>query len=119
AWRQRSFPDGSWSNGVGLFGFETTTNIYLPDLFRSFIAPPDQGGPVTVYFRTHLNWPVAPLGVTLRATALLDDGAVFYLNGFEVGRLRVPANQSFQTLAGGQSSKGLPEELVFPSNSLF
>src|SRR5258708_34051 len=90
AWAHPPVPDNSWSNGFGLFGFETTSNVYLPDVFRSFIAPLSQGGPVTAYFRTHFPWPPNPLvGVTLRAKALLDDGAVFYLNGVEVGRLRV------------------------------
>src|SRR6185295_13790000 len=119
AWRQQGFPDGSWSNGIGLFGFETTSNVYLPDPFRSFLTPPNQGGPVTAYFRTHFTWPqVPPPCLMLRATALLDDGAVFYLNGVEVGRLRVPPNQVFQTLATNQASEGQPEELVFLAETL-
>src|SRR6185369_27058 len=35
SWFQPSFNDSSWASGFGLFGFETTPNLYLPDSFRS------------------------------------------------------------------------------------
>jgi len=119
AWSQPGFPDNAWATGFGLFGFENSSNEYLPDFFRTFIAPPNQGGPVTVYFRTHFTWPQSPLsGVTLRASALLDDGAVFYLNGIEAGRLRVPPGQNFLTPADLQTFEGWPETVLFPDGLL-
>jgi hypothetical protein len=47
------------------------------------LTRPDRGGPVTVYFRTRFQFNEATTGVTLYSESLVDDGAVFYLNGME------------------------------------
>jgi hypothetical protein len=45
----------------------------------------------SAYFRTHYQFPATPVGaVALIASNVVDDGAVFHLNGKEVGRLRMP-----------------------------
>ena len=52
------------------------------------------------YFRTHFNFPTNPgAGVTLVSSNLIDDGAVFWLNGMEVGRLRMSGVPVRTTLA--------------------
>src|SRR6185295_14884146 len=46
----------------------------------------------TYYFRTHFTYANSQVtGISLTASNLLDDGAVFYLNGAEVGRIAMPA----------------------------
>ena len=87
AWRAANYDDSFWPVGLGLFGFETTTLPY-PIQTRWRVDPTR----LTFYARTHFQWnlpqPIGPL--RLRATTYLDDGAVFYLNGQEIGRLRMP-----------------------------
>ena len=88
AWREPDFDDSFWYSGVGLFGFESLPEFY-PYPFQTMWLPID--GRVTYYVRTHFQWdgPLNWPDVLLRATNYIDDGAVFYLNGQEVGRLRL------------------------------
>jgi hypothetical protein len=54
--------------------------------------PNNPGYPfLTYYFRTHFAFTNTLSGVTLQLEAYVDDGAVFYLNGTEIYRLRMPA----------------------------
>jgi len=119
-WRSPGFDDSTWFAGQGLFGFETTPNEYLPYTFQTFIPAPDQsGGHITVYYRTHFNWNGALTNFSLISTNYIDDGAVYYLNGVEVGRLRVNGNPpSYSTFAQQQNSEGVAEFLNFPTASL-
>jgi len=94
AWRAAGYDDSGWSTGFALFGFETTPQVY-PYPFQTFSPSPDQGGPNTIYLRTHFNWSGSTAGWSLIATSYVDDGAVFYLNGVEAGRVRINANPVF------------------------
>lgn len=119
AWRAPGFADSAWSSGKGLFGFETTPAIY-PYPFNTTVPAPDQAqGHVTVYFRTHFQWTNPFTSFELIATNYLDDGAVFYLNGTEAGRLRVTANPVLYTsFAQSQPNEGQPETLSFATDKL-
>jgi hypothetical protein len=53
-----------------------------------------------MYFRTRFNFAGDAAHSLLRVEALVDDGAVFYLNGVELSRLGMPAGPvAFGTLA--------------------
>jgi len=53
---------------------------------------PSTGFPYTTYsFRTHFKATDVSAGATLSVSAYIDDGAVFYLNGREIHRIRMPA----------------------------
>lgn len=119
AWRAPAFDDSTWSTGLGLFGRETTLAKY-PYPFQTAIPSPSQtGGHITVYYRTHFSWNNSLTNFQLIATNYVDDGAVFYLNGTEVGRLRISANPVLYTsTASDQSNEGMPEVLTFPTNNL-
>jgi hypothetical protein len=114
AWREPEFDDSSWNSGIGLFGFESTPAVY-PYPFQTTWQPID--GRLTYYVRTHFQW-VGPLNwpdVLLRTTNYIDDGAVFYLNGREVGRVRLPTNVviEFNTPALVPPVEGQPDILEF------
>src|SRR6185436_19013180 len=47
-------------------------------------------GPVTSYFRTHFNFFGNPATARIKLRYAVDDGAVFYLNGAEFFRVRMP-----------------------------
>lgn len=83
-WNTRGFSDASWSFGNSLFYVEGSA---LP-------APKSTAltlGRTTYYFRTSFNFTGNTDGATLTLSPVIDDGAVFYLNGQEVFRLGMPA----------------------------
>ena len=118
AWKDLGYDDSSWPSGAALFGFATNQTPYLPWIFRTPIAPPGQGGEITAYYRTHFSWTNTTGTVVLTATNQINDGAVFFLNGVEVGRLRVPPNQDSATLATRQPNEGVAEVLTFSAANL-
>ena len=78
-WFDPAFDDSSWAAGKGLFYFDS----------RALPAPkgtPLKLGKSTYYFRTHFSAADAGRG-TLNLSTIIDDGAVFYLNGKEIFRL--------------------------------
>jgi len=94
SWYQPAYADSAWPTGPGVLYVEDAT---LPGPKNT----PLQLGQLTYYFRTHFSLETDPASVTsLAMTALVDDGAVFYLNGREVYRLGMPAGAiSHTTLA--------------------
>ena len=86
AWRTGNYDDmaAGWQSGPQLFGDDP--NSY-PLAFASPLPVPH---PITMYFRHRFNFIENPLRVTLVASNLVEDGAVFYLNGVRVGDIRVP-----------------------------
>src|SRR6185503_7714639 len=45
---------------------------------------------MTFYFRTHVILASNLSGAILTASNLIDDGAIFYINGREINRVRMP-----------------------------
>jgi hypothetical protein len=87
-WQAPGYNDGSWSGpGPGLLYIENSA-LNQP---KSTQIAPQSSFPVapTYYFRTHFNFTPDPAGVTLYFTNYIDDGAVFYLNGTEIRRIRM------------------------------
>jgi hypothetical protein len=100
-WLDPSYDDtqAGWSPGQGLFGYTTTPGAYPP------IHTTLSSGPNTYYFRTHFNWNNLPDNVAFVVTNYLSDGAVFYLNGVEVNRVRMPAGTvDYSTAATGTNA---------------
>lgn len=117
-WYPSAYNDSAWSNGIGLFGFETTPAIY-PYAFNTTIPAPNVvGGQITVYYRTHFTGSSSYTNVTLISTNYVDDGAVYYLNGVKVGSVRMPAAVTFATLATNLPVEGVPDILSFSAANL-
>src|SRR5216117_1024638 len=108
AWRTNTYTeDAVWQGpGMGLLGFENSVPYpygNYPVNTELTISP----SITNYYFRTTFNFLGNTTGLSLVATNFIDDGAVIYLNGTEVGRFRVPANQTAATLAsGGPAAEG-------------
>jgi hypothetical protein len=102
-WKNPEFDDTSWNSGKGGFGYPAggapvTINTTLPT-----------GAPVA-YLRTHFDWNNDIAGIVLVAATFLSDGGVFYLNGQEVRRIRMPSGSiSFNTAATNGSFSLSPE----------
>jgi len=100
-WLDSSYDDtqAGWSSGQGLFGYTPSPGAYPP------IQTALSSGPNTYYFRTHINWNNLPDNVAFVVTNYLSDGAVFYLNGAEINRVRMPAGTvNYPTVATGTNS---------------
>jgi hypothetical protein len=103
-WRNSSFNDAAWSNGVSKFGFggdgEVTT-----------LARTNANGStnMTFYFRRQFYVP-SPLAVqSLTARLIRDDGAVIYLNGSELWRDSMPAGTITYTTPATATISGADE----------
>ena len=95
-WTANGFDDSAWTgSGPGLFWVDASglpnPNIPLP-MLTQMPANPATGYPYPTYcLRTHCTYTNELNGVSLEFTDYLDDGAVFYLNGKEIQRVRMPA----------------------------
>lgn len=86
-------------------GMVTSTNTPLPT------------GPTTYYFRKAFNYS-GDRNVTLRLNTLVDDGAIFYLNGQELYRLNMtgsPTNVSNPAFSGQIT---VPAFMLVPGNNV-
>jgi len=84
-WRAAGYDDSGWSNGPGLLGVESAA---LPREIQTDLAL--GGGRITYYFRKDFNLVGDTNGVDLKLAHILDDGAIFYMNGSEVYRTNMP-----------------------------
>ncbi|MBT3842823.1 MAG: hypothetical protein HN969_09075 [Verrucomicrobia bacterium] len=83
AWRMPGFNDAGWKKGGGLLYVEGSS---LPAIKKTRLAI----GKRTYYFRSTFDNPYDTAAVALQMETIIDDGAVFYLNGHEVHRLGMP-----------------------------
>ena len=86
SWRDRTFNDSSWPQGAPLFAYESSA---LPEPIRTPLTT--NQNKLTFYFRKPFRLPGFASSAPLRLRTVLDDGAVFYVNGAEVLRLGMPA----------------------------
>jgi hypothetical protein len=92
--------NADWKTGTGLFGIDTTVRpAPLPPVYPApFVTPLVMGaGHITYYFRTRFLLPQNPASNIVQVTAYVDDGAVFYLNGVEISRVRLPTDPVLYT----------------------
>lgn len=93
-WKTLGFEDKTWRSGKGLLGFEEAP-LPSPGL-RAKLKP----GVITYYFRKKFVFQGDPKATRITIDQILDDGAVYYLNGREIGRSRMPGGPiGPQTLA--------------------
>lgn len=113
-WRETSYVDTAWPSLPGVF---LAANAPGEDLYPTAVASgavlnstllhrTNSAGTaqvVTYYFRTHFNFPNSVTsGVLLTLSNLVDDGAVFWLNGKELTRVHMPSGTvSYTTITGG------------------
>ncbi len=113
-WTNPSFDDSAWTGpGAGLLWVDvrsTGPNPAVEPKGTELPSDPSTGFPFPAYyFRTHFQLPAIVPGATLLFSGYIDDGAVIYLNGHEVYRLRMedaPAPILNNTLAIGFPCNG-------------
>jgi hypothetical protein len=82
-WQAPGYPDSGWPSGRGLLYSETNTVVSPRNTALTL-------GRTTYYFRSGFNFSGDPQTSLLTFSNKIDDGAVFYINGTEVGRIRMP-----------------------------
>jgi hypothetical protein len=89
-WTAPNYDDSDWTGSRAALLW-TEADAGVPFLNTELPVNPTTGFPyITYYFRTHFNYTNSLLGVSLEFTNYVDDGAVFYLNGAEIDRIRMP-----------------------------
>ena len=120
-WLAANFDYSTWTSGDGLFGFTPTPGLYPP------IQTPLSTSPNTDYLETQFPWTNNPANTAFVVSNYLSDGAVYYLNGVEIRRIRMPAGTiSYATPAtAANPAPGQPEifgidgsELINGTNTL-
>jgi hypothetical protein len=110
---------GDWGQGPGPLGWDSR-EPEIPIATR--VTPPLQTpGVVTYYFETEFILTAAQsAGVReLQLIHLIDDGAVFYLNGTEIARFQMPGGAvDATTLALGDGDAIVSEAIIVSSDSL-
>ncbi len=100
-WLDQGYDDTQpeWLSGTGLLGYTPNPGAYPA------INTPLASGANTYYFRAHFNWNNLPDNVAFVVTNYLSDGAVYYLNGVEANRVRMPAGAvAYSTSATGTNA---------------
>ena len=99
-WRNPGFNDSAWSQGPGLLGRVRGGGANPPEPVRTLLNPVP--GKITFYFRTTFNVPAGLDLSGLEIRHIIDDGAVFYINGQEAGRYNMPGGTiSYGSFASG------------------
>ena len=101
SWLDQSYDDtvAGWVAGNGLLGYTPSPGSY-PTINTALAS-----GPNTYYFRTHFQWTNDTANVAFVVTNYLSDGAVYYLNGNEVRRVRMPSGTvTYATAASATNS---------------
>ena len=113
AWIEPGYDDSQWPSGQGLFYLE---NSDLPGPKNT----PLELGKVTYYFRTTFQWDGPSDGVRLDLRHVVDDGAVFYLNGVELDRFNMPSGSigAETTASSAVSNAGYIGPIVIPNDRL-
>jgi hypothetical protein len=120
AWMTPGFDDAGWASGAGLLGVETSTPYPYPVPIQTPLPLLVGGTRIkTYYFRTHFDVGTNLAGLTLQTTNLLDDGAVYHLNGQRVAALRVSADPAqYSSDASSQPDEGQAEVVTLPTAHL-
>ena len=114
-WASPEFtPGADWGEGEGFLGFGLPNGVY-----PAVTAPLDQGS-ASYYLRTTFDWNFDSRGVALLADLYLSDGAMLWLNGREVRRVRMPDGDiTAATPATGETTNpGVVETFSLPVSAL-
>jgi hypothetical protein len=109
AWREFDYNDASWSSGAGVLAKEDSGNATVYPLIGTALTTNFGAYFVTnFYFRTHFTITNKTPVTSLAFSNVIDDGAVFYLNGTEIFRYNMPTGAvAFSTLASGNLTEGV------------
>lgn len=101
-WQAPAYDDSAWPSGQALMGMGgATPEPVLTPLISS-------AANITYYFRSSFTVPANFNPTSLQFSNLIDDGAVFYLNGREVARYNMPGGTVLNQTPPAQGFGGPP-----------
>ncbi len=102
SWRTPAFDDRAWPEGPGLF-YNTTS--WMPAPKNTLLPLTNSAGArlVTWYFRTPFLFQGGTNAAQLILHPIVDDGAVYYLNGVEIHRQNMPDGEITATTLAATS----------------
>ncbi len=116
-WNQPSFDDSQWKSGKAPLGYGEPQ---LGTQVRSGADATHQA--ITTWFRCEFDLPEIKPGESLVILFSVDDGAVIYLNGQEIGRENMPkgplSSSTFALRVLGNNDEGFYSRLRVPSNAV-
>jgi hypothetical protein len=111
---------GNWKSGPGLIGFET--NPVVPPGIGTEVADTRQNDIITYYFETELDVSSQQLAAasSVQLRHIIDDGAVYYLNGVELLRVNMdPGPFDASTIASVSVNNAVASDpITLPVNLL-
>ena len=112
-WRTPGYNDSAWPTGAGLLHFNAGA---VPGPKNTVLA----AGRTTYYFRAAFNFSGATSNLTVDLNTVIDDGAVFYLNGVEIHRHNMPTGPvTYATSASSPvGDAGLVTTVGLPAGAL-
>jgi Lamin Tail Domain/CotH kinase protein/Bacterial Ig domain/Immunoglobulin domain/Immunoglobulin I-set domain len=117
-WRNTGFNDASWPSGQAFLGFEPSSPYPYLEPVRTPLSI--GSSKITFYFRTHFTVASNLSGFNVIFSAFVDDGAIFYLNGAEVGnRIRMTSGTvTSTTLASSTPNEPAFDTFTIPGSLL-
>ena len=116
-WRNSSYNDASWSSGNAILGYGTI-NAGTINTTLSYGGNSSNKYP-TYYFRKNFTYSTTGNETYYKVTALIDDGAVFYVNGTEVYRHNMPSGTiSYSDYASGTGDEDNYFSFTIPKSAI-
>lgn len=116
-WRQLGYDDLHWKSGRAPLGFgeaRIATQVNP--------GPDERHRPITTWIRREFEAPKLKPGERLVVLVSVDDGAILYLNGFEVARINMPegpiGGDTFARQTVGNDEEGFYHRLPMPTQPL-
>ncbi len=117
AWRTSSYSDASWSSGNAILGYGTinagsisTTLSYGPSSSNKY---------PTYYFRKSFNYVPTGSETYYKFEVLVDDGALFYLNGTEIESINMPSGTiTYSTYASAVGDEDNYRTFIIPVSAM-
>ncbi len=117
SWKSTSYSDAAWSSGNAILGYGTI-NAGTINTTISYGSDANNKYP-TYYFRKTFSYSTTGNETYYKVTALIDDGAVFYVNGTEVYRKNMPSGTiSYNTWASGAGDEDNYFTFTIPKSAI-
>jgi hypothetical protein len=118
-WYAIAFNDTAWLSGNGVLAQEATagTVARIPTIMT--VLPLPAATYITTYFRSQITTPALAAGETILLSHVIDDGAVFYIDGVRAFNYNMPGASPVRALdlaTANVPGDGEAREVIVPIN---
>ena len=114
-WISEAYNDAAWASGPALLGFGSSPVATIVSF-----GPNANSKYISTYFRSKVTISQLASKSNFTVTIFVDDGAVIYVNGREIGRVNMPSGTiTYSTLASAAAANnGITQTLSIPQSYL-